>query len=140
MSVRRGHDHPEGDLSNSPAMAQNVTKLVFWGVRGSTPTSERDTWRYGGNTPCIEVTVPDGTRFILDCGTGLRMLGNRLAQLHGDGGFDAHILLTHYHWDHIQGIPFFQPFFQSQNRFHLYGFQSKYLGPDTLRQILEGQL
>ncbi len=61
-------------------MAQNFTKLVFWGVRGSTPTSERDTWRYGGNTPCIEITTPDGAHFILDCGTGLRMLGNRLSQ------------------------------------------------------------
>jgi ribonuclease Z len=121
-------------------MPQNSTKLVFWGVRGSTPTSERDTWRYGGNTPCVEITAPDGSRFILDCGTGLRMLGNRLAQLHGDSGIDAHILVTHYHWDHIQGIPFFHPFFQSQNRFQLYGFQSKHLGPDSLRQVLEGQL
>jgi phosphoribosyl 1,2-cyclic phosphodiesterase len=121
-------------------MAQNSAKLVFWGVRGSTPTAERDTWRYGGNTPCLEFTAPDGTRFILDCGTGLRMLGNRLSQMQGDGGLDAHILVTHYHWDHIQGIPFFHPFFQSQNRFHFYSFQSKYLGPDSLRQVLETQL
>src|SRR5437868_6561299 len=57
-------------------MSQNVAKLNFWGVRGSTPSFDRSTWRYGGNTPCIELCTPDGGRFILDCGTGLRMLGN----------------------------------------------------------------
>ena len=121
-------------------MTQNTAKLVFWGVRGSTPTLERDTWRYGGNTPCLELTAPEGTRFILDCGTGLRMLGNRWAHLQSDFGIEAHILVTHYHWDHIQGIPFFAPFFESQNRFQFYSFQSKFLGPDTFRQVLESQL
>ncbi|MGB8541068.1 MAG: MBL fold metallo-hydrolase [Candidatus Acidiferrales bacterium] len=121
-------------------MTHHVAKLVFWGVRGSTPTLERDTWRYGGNTPCLELTAPDGTHFILDCGTGMRMLGNRWTRSHGGNGIEAHILVTHYHWDHIQGIPFFNPFFQSQNRFHFYSFQSKYLGPDSLRQVLEAQL
>ena len=120
-------------------MTHNVAKLVFWGVRGSTPTLERDTWRYGGNTPCIELTAPGGVRFILDCGTGLRMLGNRLAQANL-GGIDAHVLVTHFHWDHIQGIPFFHPFFEPQNRFHFYSFQSKPLGPESLRQVFESQL
>lgn len=121
-------------------MTQNVSKLVFWGVRGSTPTLERDAWRYGGNTPCLELTSPDGTRFVLDCGTGSRMLGNSWAQSQADRGIEAHVLVTHYHWDHIQGIPFFHPLFQSQNRFHFYSFQSKYLGPDSLRQVLAAQL
>ena len=120
-------------------MTQNVAKLVFWGVRGSIPTLERDTWRYGGNTPCLELTAPGGSQFILDCGTGLRMLGNRLAHAQRNG-IEAHILVTHYHWDHIQGIPFFHPFFESQNHFHFYSFQSPYLGPDTLRRVLEAQL
>jgi phosphoribosyl 1,2-cyclic phosphodiesterase len=121
-------------------MTQNDAKVVFWGVRGSTPTLERDTWRYGGNTPCLELTAPGGTRFILDCGTGLRMLGNSWSRSHGDFGVEAHVLVTHYHWDHIQGIPFFLPFFEAQNRFHFYSFQSKFLGADTLRQVLESQL
>ncbi|HXX19343.1 MAG TPA: MBL fold metallo-hydrolase [Candidatus Acidoferrum sp.] len=128
-------------------MTQNVAKLVFWGVRGSTPTVERDSWRYGGNTACLEVTTPSGTRFILDCGTGLRTLGNHLHALsgrwmkwRGDGGIEAHVLVTHYHWDHIQGIPFFHPFFEAQNKFHFYSFQSKYLGRNSLRQVLEAQL
>ena len=64
-------------------MANEVAKLSFWGVRGSTPTVDRATWRYGGNTPCLELTTPDGGRLILDCGTGLRMLGNRLAAATG---------------------------------------------------------
>jgi len=122
-----------------PAMTHQA-KLVFWGVRGSTPTPERDTWRYGGNTPCLELTAPDGTQFILDCGTGLRTLGNRWTEQANGRGIRAHVLVTHYHWDHIQGIPFFHPFFESQNQFHFYSFQSKYLGPDSLKKVLEAQL
>ena len=121
-------------------MTQNTAKLVFWGVRGSTPTLERDTWRYGGNTPCLELTAPGGVRFVLDCGTGLRSLGNHWTAEAPDASIDAHILVTHYHWDHIQGIPFFHPFFESQNRFHFYSFQSEFLGRDSLRQVLEAQL
>lgn len=120
-------------------MAQ-TTKLIFWGVRGSTPTLERDTWRYGGNTPCLELTAPDGVRFILDCGTGLRMLGNEWLKARHDAGIEAQVLVTHYHWDHIQGIPFFHPFFDARNRFHFYSFQSQDLGPNSLRQVLEAQL
>lgn len=133
-----------GDASSRrgirPVITRLTAKLVFWGVRGSTPTPERDTWRYGGNTPCLEMTAPDGTRFILDCGTGLRMLGNQWNSSRGDGPIEAQVLVTHYHWDHIQGIPFFPPFFDASNRFHFYSFQSKDLGPNSLRQVLEAQL
>jgi phosphoribosyl 1,2-cyclic phosphodiesterase len=136
----------ESRASIGPFMPENGAKLTFWGVRGSTPTLERDTWRYGGNTACLEVDVTGGPHFILDCGTGLRMLGNHLHALHnrwsrwqGDGGIEAHVLVTHYHWDHIQGLPFFHPFFEAQNRFHLYSFQSKHLGRNSLRQVLEAQ-
>lgn len=121
-------------------MAHKITRLTFWGVRGSIPTLERNTWRYGGNTPCLEVASPTGTRFVLDCGTGLRMLGNRWKAENGGRALEAHVLVTHYHWDHIQGIPFFHPFFESQNRFQFYSFQSQHLGPDSLKQVLEAQL
>ena len=121
-------------------MKQKPAKLTFWGVRGSTPTLERHTWRYGGNTPCLDLITPEGTRFIIDCGTGLRALGNHLTAQAGTDGIDAHVLMTHYHWDHIQGIPFFHPFFEAQNKFHFYSFQSKYLGPNSLRQVFEAQL
>jgi phosphoribosyl 1,2-cyclic phosphodiesterase len=121
-------------------MAQSTAKLVFWGVRGSTPTPERENGRYGGNTPCVELQAPDGTHIILDCGTGLRALGNRWSQSAGVNGGDSHILVTHYHWDHLQGIPFFHPFFESQNHFYFYSFESRYLGPGSLRKALESQL
>jgi phosphoribosyl 1,2-cyclic phosphodiesterase len=121
-------------------MKQKPAKLEFWGVRGSTPTLERHAWRYGGNTPCLALSAPDGTRFILDCGTGLRPLGNHWTAQTGAEGIDAHILVTHYHWDHIQGIPFFHPFFEAQNKFHFYSFQSKYLGVNSLQKVFEAQL
>src|SRR5713226_4249990 len=121
-------------------MSTPTTRLSFWGVRGSTPTVDPATWRYGGNTPCLEVQAPDGTQFILDCGTGLRMLGNRWVGPHGTKAAEAHIFVTHYHWDHIQGIPFFAPLYAESNRFHFYSFRSKFLGPDSLKQVFETQM
>ena len=121
-------------------MAVPITKLTFWGVRGSTPTVDPATWRYGGNTPCLELEAPDGTQFILDCGTGLRMLGNRWAAPSGDKSQGTHILITHYHWDHIQGVPFFSPLYMEKSEFQFYSFQSKFLGADSLKQVFEAQM
>jgi phosphoribosyl 1,2-cyclic phosphodiesterase len=109
-------------------------------VRGSTPTVDPATWRYGGNTPCLELTAPDGTQFILDCGTGLRMLGSRWADPDGTRPVETHILVTHYHWDHIQGVPFFAPLYAPNNEFNFYSFRSKYLGRDSLKQVFETQM
>src|ERR1700752_1576689 len=120
-------------------MANDVAKLSFWGVRGSTPTVDRAVLRYGGNTSCLELITPDGGRLILDCGTGLRILGNRVAAASGKT-VDAAILVTHYHWDHIQGIPFFAPLYSPQNCFHFYSFRSEYLGRDSLKQVFETQM
>ena len=99
-------------------MTVPITKLSFWGVRGSTPTVDPTTWRYGGNTPCLELIAADGTQFILDCGTGLRMLGNRGTAAGAARSPEAHIFVTHYHWDHIQGIPFLAPLYAENNEFH----------------------
>src|SRR5215471_5498069 len=107
-------------------MTGPVAKLSFWGVRGSTPTVDPATWRYGGNTSCLELIAPDGTQFILDCGTGLRMLGNRVGSSDVGKAAEAHIFVTHYHWDHIQGIPFFAPLYSKSNTFHFYSFRSKH--------------
>lgn len=114
-------------------------KVRFWGVRGSVPSLERNMWRYGGNTSCVEVIAPSGTRFVLDCGTGLRLLGNHLAAA-SNGGAEAHVLVTHYHWDHIQGIPYFQPLFSPLSCLWFYGFHSPALGTDTVRKVLEAQV
>jgi phosphoribosyl 1,2-cyclic phosphodiesterase len=122
-------------------MPKNTAKLSFWGVRGSTPAVDRETWRYGGNTPCLELVTPNGTQIILDCGTGLRMLGKRWA---GNAGrapaVEAHVFVTHYHWDHIQGLPFFAPLYSPKNRFHFYSFRSEFLGSGSLQRVLEAQM
>ncbi len=119
-------------------MSTPTAKLGFWGVRGSTPTVDRHTRRYGGNTPCLDLVAPDGTRFILDCGTGLRMLSKQWSaaaeQIH------AHIFVTHYHWDHIQGLPFFSPLYSPQNKFHFYSFRSDFLGRHSLKRVFEAQM
>jgi phosphoribosyl 1,2-cyclic phosphodiesterase len=81
----------------------------FWGVRGSTPTPERGNARYGGNTACMEVRLANGTLIVLDCGTGFRGLGKSRAQEFGERRICAYVFLTHFHWDHMQGIPFFAP-------------------------------
>src|SRR5256884_8715031 len=121
-------------------MTEPIAKLSFWGVRGSTPTVDPATWRYGGNTPCLELIAPDGTQFILDCGTGLRMLGSRWAAPNSGKAPETHILVTHYHWDHIQGIPFFSPLYAENNKFHFYSFRSRFLGRDSLKQVFEAQM
>ena len=121
-------------------MTAPFAKLSFWGVRGSTPTVDPSTWRYGGNTPCLELIAPDGTQFILDCGTGLRMLGNRGNSPGTGSPAEAHIFVTHYHWDHIQGIPFFAPLYAEHNQFHFYSYRSKFLGRDSLKQVFEAQM
>ncbi len=114
--------------------------LRFWGVRGSTPTVDRATWRHGGNTACLELTTPAGARMILDCGTGLRMLGRHLEAAPETKRIEAHVFVTHYHWDHIQGIPFFSPLYTEQNSFHFYSFRSEYLGRDSLKRVFEAQM
>lgn len=98
-------------------------RVRFWGVRGSTPTPMPDYMRYGGNTPCVEVETHDGTILILDAGTGLRSLGDSLIQRAREtkNPIEASILLSHFHWDHIQGFPFFRPIYSPQNSFTICG-------------------
>lgn len=91
--------------------------VQFWGVRGSIPSPGNDTVRYGGNTSCVEMRVGD-KRLIFDGGTGLRMLGKSLPP---DRPLEAYWFFTHYHWDHIQGVPFFTPVFAQGNTLHIHG-------------------
>jgi phosphoribosyl 1,2-cyclic phosphodiesterase len=94
--------------------------LRFWGTRGSIPSPGPLTARYGGNTPCVEVRGADGRLIILDAGSGIRGLGRWLVDT-SSAPIDADILLTHGHWDHIQGIPFFAPLFVKGNRIRVWG-------------------
>ena len=80
----------------------------FWGTRGSIATPGTATAHYGGNTSCTELRTDSGDLLILDCGTGARQLGLRLLK---ERPIKANILITHTHWDHIQGFPFFHPLF-----------------------------
>ena len=112
-------------------------QVRFWGVRGATPTPTRQNLRYGGNTPCLEIRTSSGNLFILDCGTGLRKLGKALEKEFRNKPLHANVFLSHYHWDHIQGIPFFSPLFHPRNRFI---FHANPLKAESVREALEGQM
>jgi phosphoribosyl 1,2-cyclic phosphodiesterase len=99
-------------------------RLRFWGTRGSIPSPGPSTVRYGGNTPSVEVRTPSGTLVLLDAGTGIRELGRSLIARANGSPITGDIFLTHAHWDHIQGIPFFAPAFQRGNRFTIWGAKS----------------
>jgi ribonuclease BN (tRNA processing enzyme) len=92
-------------------------QLTIWGSRGSIPSPGPDTVRYGGNTSCVEVTTDAGEVVVLDAGSGARRLGRRLAP--GDG--PVHVMLTHLHMDHIQGLGFFAPLFVPGREVHVWG-------------------
>src|SRR5262245_3916957 len=96
-----------------------AVNVQFWGTRGSIPKPGPTTIRYGGNTLCLEICTARGTLVIIDCGTGLHGLGLKL--LSGGRGLAGHILISHTHWDHIQGVPFFAPFFVPGNKWEIYG-------------------
>ena len=108
----------------------------FWGVRGSIPAPGASTIRYGGNTACVEVRA-EGQLIVLDAGTGLRLLGRELNAEFGENPLELTLLLTHTHWDHIQGLPFFKPLFKPQNQLHIFGYEGARHG---LENILSSQM
>ena len=112
-------------------------RVKLWGARGSTPTPERRNARYGGNTACIEVRLADDTLIILDSGSGLRGLGKSLLGEYGDRPIQAYIFLTHFHWDHIQGIPFFLPLYRKGNTFLFHAVRRQ---GSELQATIEGQM
>jgi phosphoribosyl 1,2-cyclic phosphodiesterase/FixJ family two-component response regulator len=117
-------------------LSRTGTRLKFWGVRGSIPTPGPGTVRYGGNTSCVEVRA-DGQIIILDAGTGVRLLGQQLAAEFNSQPLQLTLLLSHTHWDHIQGLPFFGPFYKPQNHLHILGYEGARHG---LEVVLAGQM
>jgi phosphoribosyl 1,2-cyclic phosphodiesterase len=124
---------------NAVATATATEKAValtlrFWGTRGSIPSPGPATAGYGGNTPCVEIET-GGRRFIMDAGSGIRPLGIHL--LENRLPLDTTIFLTHFHWDHIQGFPFFGPMYRPEAKLHVLGPQQDQL---DVRSLFAGQM
>ena len=94
----------------------NNIQVEFWGVRGSVPSPGPTTIRYGGNTSCVSITA-DNKILILDAGTGIRNLGSAII---GQPELEIFVIVTHSHWDHIQGFPFFTPIYQPNRPVHMF--------------------
>lgn len=111
-------------------------QVQFWGTRGSIATPGPETVRYGGNTSCVSIRTRRGTQLVIDAGTGLRGLGITLMR-QGEAARRGHLLISHTHWDHIQGFPFFAPLFEAGCEWDVYAPRG--FGP-SLRETLAGQM
>ena len=128
--------HTPREAATSPQFFTPATRIKFWGVRGSIPVPGSGTVRYGGNTTCVEVRA-DGEIIILDAGSGIRPLGNALEKEFRERPMKLTLLVTHSHWDHIQGLPFFQPAYEPKNEVRILGYEGARAG---LASILAGQM
>lgn len=117
------------------AGAEARLEVRFWGVRGSIPTPRKANLGVGGNTACIEIALADGTSVVVDAGTGIREFGmhqtSRMAHPH-----PLHLFLTHFHWDHIQGLPFYEPLYAQESDLVFHSAAP----PNEARTILERQM
>lgn len=116
------------------ALNAQKTRIKFWGVRGSLPTPGPSTVYYGGNTSCVEVRA-DGQIIILDAGTGIRSLGMQLASEFKDKSLELTLLMTHTHWDHIQGFPFFAPAYDPKNVVRVLSYEGARRGLEATLSI-----
>lgn len=97
-------------------------KIKFWGTRGSIAVPGKDTILYGGNTTCLEITLESGRVIIIDAGTGIRALGDKLTAK--SETLDVHLLITHIHWDHVLGFPYFGPLYRSSTHLRIDGYHT----------------
>ena len=117
-------------------------RVKFYGTRGSIPVCDPGFQEFGGNTSCIELSYNKGDKrhaLILDAGTGIRLLGKDLQQMNHPSTDDLYIAFTHFHWDHIQGFPFFAPSFDKNQRIHIIAM-GRDRGITDLREIFETQM
>jgi len=121
---------------NAIELRSSVFHVKFWGTRGSIATPGPETIRYGGNTACVEVRCGEDI-LIFDCGTGVRELGIALAKEYAERSLEVHLFVSHTHWDHIQGFPFFQPAYRAGNRVNIYSLHSL---DRSLEKLFTGQM
>jgi phosphoribosyl 1,2-cyclic phosphodiesterase len=129
-----GKRTPNSSLSAMQIAPEGVTRIRFWGVRGSVPAPGPETVFYGGNTSCVELRA-DGELIILDAGTGIRQLGRHLQEEFGERPIRMTILVTHTHWDHIQGFPFFSPAYDPRNQVRILAFEGPRKGLEATLSI-----
>ena len=115
-------------------MSNLKTKIKFWGVRGSFPSPREDTVIYGGHTSCVEIRTPENELIILDMGTGLIDLG-RSIDSEENPPKTAHAIISHYHWDHLFGFLGFNPLFDSEFTFNMYGKEDKMTPQEIIQYI-----
>jgi phosphoribosyl 1,2-cyclic phosphodiesterase len=117
-------------------MTDARVRLRFWGVRGSTPTPQVENLTFGGNTSCVEIRTAANDCIIFDAGSGIRNLGQTLMKEAAGQPINVKLFLTHFHWDHIQGVPFFAPIYGPKNHVEFYtGIEGR-----PLQETLEGQM
>ena len=126
----------EDDNFNRYPLKRGRMRIKFWGVRGSTPTPQPENLRYGGNTSCVEVRLGDSL-YVFDCGTGFRTFGQQLRHEFNSRAVSAHIFVSHFHWDHIQGIPFFGPLYDKPENCFSFHSSSR---TRSLKRVMEEQM
>jgi phosphoribosyl 1,2-cyclic phosphodiesterase len=126
------------DLDQILAVMDTIDRfhITFWGARGTLPLSGENSLRYGGNTSCLGLNIGRDRHFIFDAGTGLRKYSRHLLEKHG-GKFNGRVFITHPHWDHLNCLPFFAPFFIPGNRISLMGPPQ---GERSFRDLIDGQM
>jgi phosphoribosyl 1,2-cyclic phosphodiesterase len=128
--------HPTEFVSQIERLVAGTLTVTFWGVRGTMPVCRADSHRYGGNTLCVSVSFPDGRLVVFDAGTGIKALSDSLMAAKRSR-IEGTIFVSHPHWDHINALPFFVPFYVPGNHFVIGGPSH---GDVTMRQLIAGQM
>jgi CheY-like chemotaxis protein/phosphoribosyl 1,2-cyclic phosphodiesterase len=127
---------PESLLRQLAGILSDDVTLTYWGIRGTLPVPGKRSLRYGGNTPCLTVRWPGDRLFILDAGTGIKELSNHLQEQSSDP-ITARLLISHPHWDHIHGLPYFAPLYVPGNEIEICGASH---GDISVRDLVSGQM